>query len=76
MSFLGNLKKEWNYETDALRCGNCQHFQKPYIKLVDSLPRHNSAKCKLGGFSINEKAACDQWMDKEKNETAKPTKCA
>jgi hypothetical protein len=64
MSFLGNLKKEWNYEQDALRCGNCTHFQNEYITLINSIPRHNRPKCKLGGFSVNEKGACDKWQDK------------
>ena len=67
MSHLGQIKKKWNWESSAIRCGNCSKFKPARTYLMNSLPKTSVSHCVLGGFTTKPQSVCDKWVDVETN---------
>lgn len=69
MSHLSQLRKKWEYSSQAPRCVNCQHFRKPGLFLRNSLPVESPPLCKAGDFMVSKDGICSKHWPIEK---AKP----
>lgn len=67
MSFLSQLRKKWEYISQAPRCKNCQHFRKPGLFLRNSLPIKHPPMCKAGDFIVSVDGLCSKHWPAQKD---------
>lgn len=66
VSAVSRLRRKWNWEGNAPRRGNCQHFG-PMLVPNQTTGRLRTVWgfCTIGEFKTNRRACCDHWAGRD-----------